>query len=84
MKAPEEKVIRTMMLRFANMGLAWEYVHLCKSLGFNPSQGRDGRFYTVTTIHDSRASKRQLTQKWAELTLEDHGPRRGRQLELFR
>jgi hypothetical protein len=80
----EEKVIRTMMMRFANIGLAWEYVHFCKANGFLASQGRDGKYYTVTTIHDSRASKRQLTAKWAEQSCQDHGPpSRGRQLELF-
>jgi hypothetical protein len=77
---------KPMIMRFADTKLAWQYVHLCGSLGFKPIQGRDGRWFTVSTMHPNRASRRFLIQKWANqscVVYESATRRDRRQLDLF-
>jgi hypothetical protein len=74
---------KPMVMRFADLKLAWAYVHLAAAMGFKPIQGKEGRYYTVRTFHPNRASRRLLTQKWARQSCVVYEARRERQLQLF-
>jgi hypothetical protein len=71
-----------MVMRFADIAIAWQYVRLCQALGFMPTQGRDGRYYTVRTYHPNRASRRFLTAKWADASCVVYGDGDERQLKF--